>query len=88
MSEDDDPGNQRRMAPPSSCGSTVSGSIPNAADIEAAISRKDLGISLVKVIRQTPKGNSRRTRARMAKRSYGHRKGSGRRKARPITEPG
>ncbi|MFA7198053.1 MAG: 50S ribosomal protein L19e [Methanoculleus sp.] len=53
------------------------------ADIEAAISRNDLreliGEGVIKA--HLVKGNSRgRARARMAKRSYGHRKGPGRRK--------
>lgn len=53
------------------------------ADIEAAISRNDLRELITEgAIKAHPvKGNSRgRTRARMAKRSYGHRKGQGRRK--------
>ncbi|HQD25220.1 MULTISPECIES: 50S ribosomal protein L19e [Methanoculleus] len=53
------------------------------ADIEAAISRNDLRELIAEgAIRAHPvKGNSRgRTRARMAKRSYGHQKGPGRRK--------
>ncbi|KAF5088464.1 50S ribosomal protein L19e [Methanoculleus horonobensis] len=53
------------------------------ADIEAAISRNDLRELIGEgVIKAHPvKGNSRgRTRARIAKRSYGHRKGPGRRK--------
>jgi len=53
------------------------------ADIEAAISRSDLRELIGEgVIKAHPvKGNSRgRARARMAKRSYGHRKGPGRRK--------
>jgi len=53
------------------------------SDIEAAISRNDLreliGEGVIKA--HVVKGNSRgRARARMAKRSYGHRKGPGRRK--------
>jgi large subunit ribosomal protein L19e len=53
------------------------------ADIEAAISRNDLRELVGEgAIRAHPvKGNSRgRARVRMAKRSYGHRKGPGRRK--------
>lgn len=53
------------------------------ADIEAAISRNDLRELVGEgVIKAHPvKGNSRgRARARIAKRSYGHRKGPGRRK--------
>ncbi|WP_332450315.1 50S ribosomal protein L19e [Methanoculleus sp.] len=53
------------------------------ADIEAAISRNDLRELIGEgVIKAHPvKGNSRgRARARMAKRSYGHRKGPGRRR--------
>ncbi|WP_292394387.1 50S ribosomal protein L19e [Methanoculleus sp. UBA303] len=53
------------------------------ADIEAAISRNDLRELVAEgVIKaHAVKGNSRgRARVRMAKRSYGHRKGPGRRK--------
>ncbi|NLB00814.1 MAG: 50S ribosomal protein L19e [Methanomicrobiales archaeon] len=52
-------------------------------DIEGAISRNDLRELIEEgAIRANPvKGNSRgRTRIRMAKRSYGHQKGAGRRK--------
>ncbi|MDI6866067.1 50S ribosomal protein L19e [Methanoculleus sp.] len=80
-----DLGNQRRMAAAIlKCGvNRVWFDPERQADIEAAISRKDLRELIGEgAIRANPvKGNSRgRTRARMAKRSYGHRKGPGRRK--------
>jgi len=80
-----DLGNQRRMAAAIlKCGvNRVWFDPERQADIEAAISRKDLRelIDEGAVMANLVKGNSRgRTRARMAKRSYGHRKGPGRRK--------